>query len=280
MVSAAALFAILFLARFAFLVLSADDERPFGGGFQDLGEAAQSQSSYARKNYASSKTVVAQPVLGPQLVEQKYERVARLSSTSAAFDDDAAAALALAESMSAIVQSENAYGLPGARSVALTFGVTPEAFEGFVEGLRGLGSLESVTVIKEDKTADFRALQASRLSLEKTRDGLRALSSPGASLADLVALETKILEIEGRIQELGISLGDFDEGNSFCTVHYALRERIASPVGPRIAGALFESLEWSLLTFLGIALAVAATLGLSLLASIVVDKAVAYSRKP
>jgi hypothetical protein len=277
--AAAALFALLFAGRLAYLLAASGGAQHALGGFGLQDNYVQESSSLSRKNYASAKVLIAGPASGAQLLEQKYERVANLSSASDAFDEDSAAAYSLASSAQALVQSENAYGLRGSRTLSLSFGVTPERFEPFVDGLKLLGSLESVTVVKTDKTADYKELEARRLSLEKTRDGLRALKAPGAELADLIALETKILEIEGQIQELGVSLGDYAEGNSFCTVNFSLAETRRASLGPRVAAALFDALEWSLLAFLGLALAALLSLGAALLASLAVDKALVYLKK-
>jgi len=280
-IAAASIFIILFMVRFAYLLRSSGDRQSGAGGmpFQANFEQSQGQDVSMRRNYASSKMLVAQPDAAPQLLEQKYERVARLSATSASFDDDSNALDALAASMQALVQSENSWGLPGSRTLSLSFGITPGKFDVFVEGLKVLGDPESVTIVKTDKTAEYKELEARRLSLEKTRDGLRALRVPGASLSDLMALETKILEIEGQIQELGVSLGDFAEGNSFCTVHYSLRELNSAGIGARILSALFGALEWSLAVFIGIVVAVLLALAAAILGSQFLGRILARIRK-
>lgn len=270
------LFILLFLGRFAYDLLQPAPPaivRGFQAGFNN--DIAQSSSSWElgfRKNYASAKIAVNQATAGTQILEQKYERTASLSAASSDFEADSRKASELAKGLSAVVQSENAYGLPGARTLSLSFGVSPANFEALTEGLQKIGALGSVTVVKKDKTADFKALEAKRLSLEKTRDGLRALKAPGAALADLVALETKILEIEGQIQELGVSLGDFDEVNSMCTVNYSLSERAAANPGARIAGAFFEALGWSVLVYLGFSLCAALAFGSAILLSRLIDR--------
>jgi len=239
------LFLFLFLGRFAWLLYSSGSERPGGGGtpFQGNFEQMQSSDMALRRNYASSKMLVAQPSAAPQVLEQKYERVGNLAATSVSFDKDLQALVTLSESMQALVQSENSYGLPGSRTLSLSFGVTPEKFEAFIDKLKSLGKLESITVVKTDKTAEYKELEARRLSLEKTRDGLRSLRVPGAALSDLVSLETKILEIEGQIQELGVSLGDFAEGNSFCTVHYSLLALGAALLGSHLVDRILAQVR-------------------------------------
>jgi hypothetical protein len=282
----AALFLLLFLARFAW-ELARPPSIPFPAPAYVQNEMVQSADSLAIgrsvKNFASSKIVIKQAA-ADQVVDQKYERVAALESHSADFDGDRAKAAALSQELSAVVQAEDFSGLAGARRLALTLGVVPDRFEGLVERLKAIGSLDSISVNKTDKTADFKALAAKRLSLEKTRDGLRALKVPGAALADLINLETRILEIEGQIQELGVSLGDYDETNSFCTVRFTLSENPAAK-GPDILGALLAALEWTVPLYLALVCAAALVLGAAVLAGLLVDRirqwqAEARARKP
>ncbi len=213
------------------------------------GEAVQS-----RRNYASAKIAVPQPSAPAQVLDQKYEQVAALSASTREFDADARRIKDAGAAAAAVVQSEESYGLAGSRSLSVSLGVVPAAFEAAVESLRGIGKLESVTVSKADRTADYKALEARRLSLEKTRDGLAALRRAGADLADLVALETKILEIEGQIQELGVSLGDYSEGASLCTINVTLREIDSRFDWGRVGGAALDALAWAA----GISLLIAA----------------------
>lgn len=277
-------FALLFIGRFVYDLMKPAPPAPafndFNPGLVNQAPMAQSGSGWSsRKNYASSKITVQQVDLGAQVLEQKYERTSTLSASSARFDEDSRKASSLAGGLNAVVQSENAYGLAGSRLLSLSFGVTPENFESLTEGLKKIGKLGSVTVVKTDKTADYKALEAKRLSLEKTRDGLRALKAPGAALADLIALETKILEIEGQIQELGVNLGDFDAVNSMCTVNYSLSERAGPNLGARAADAFFESIGWSLLVYLGLAAGAGLAFGAAILLAKLVDSIKAMAAK-
>jgi len=241
-------FLALFAARFAY-ELSRGTARPYQQ--QDVKYAAQVQAfspegpALSKRNYASAKIAVAQPSAPAQILDQKYEQVARLSSTTTEFEADSRRLKDAAGAAKAVVQSEDAYGLPGFRSLSISLGVVPDFFEPAIESLRAVGKLESITVAKADKTADYKALEARRLSLEKTRDGLAALRRAGADLADLISLETKILEIEGQIQELGVSLGDFSEGNSFCTINATLRETVNRFDWGRVPGAALDALAWT-----------------------------------
>lgn len=270
--AAAALFAVLFAARLAW-ELTRDRTRPapFGG----LGNAEIYQSSAPaadRRNYASAKIAVDQAPSGAQVVEQKYERVSQIESRTEHWDSDIAAVKLAIEGAKALVQRENSYGLPGERVLSLSLGVIPDAFDPTVETLKAIGELRSANVIKTDRTSDFRALEARRLSLEKTRDGLARLRDSGAQLSDRIDLETRILEIEGQIQELGVSLGDFSELNSFCTVHFTLREAPSGAWGPRLLDAVLSALGWTVLVYLGLGACILAALGAAALALKLADR--------
>jgi len=263
--AAVVLFAALFAARLAWeLTRDRTGPAPFGG----FGQAEINQSSMPsaeRRNYASAKIAVDQAPTGAQVVEQKYERVSQIESRTAHWDSDIAAVKLAIEGAKALVQRENSYGLPGERVLSLSLGVVPDAFDPSVETLKAIGELRSANVVKTDRTSDFRALEASRLSLEKTRDGLARLRDTGAQLADRIDLETRILEIEGQIQELGVSLGDFSELNSFCTIHFTLRETPARAWGPRVLDAALAALGWTVLVYLGMGICALAALGTALL---------------
>jgi len=266
---ALAVFVLLFALRLA-------DRLSSAGGYPmplqafAKSELSQAAPSLRKGNYASERIVVVQGQ-ARQVVDQKYERVADLRSRSRDFDGDVARVRDIAAKSAAVVQRENAYGLAGSRTLSLALGVVPAAFDGTAEALRGVGKLLSITVTKTDRTGDFQALEAKRLSLEKTRDGLAALRKTGAALADLVALETKILEIEGQIQELGVSLGDFSEANSFCTINVDLEETSAPPATLLLSAAL-DAVGWALLVELGLVAAALGASGIALLAALAYEK--------
>jgi len=269
LIAAAAVFAALFGLRL--ISELAGGSKPSAAA--DLRGFALNQESSARLsklNYASEKIFVPQGG-GQQVVDQKYEKVADLRMASKDFDAYDERIRRIAAGASAVIQSENAYGLPGSRVLSLRLGVVPESFEKTVEELRAVGQLLSVKVTKTDKTADFKALEATRLSLEKTRDGLRALRSAGAELADRISLETKILEIEGQIQDLGVSLGDFSESNSFCTIDIALSESTGPGAGYYLAEVL-DAFGWALLVEAGIAFVLLAASAVAALAALAYEK--------
>ena len=61
-------------------------------------------------------------------------------------------------------------------------------------------------------------------------------------------LENRILEIEQQLQELGVSLGDFDNENEFCTVQYTLQEGKEKKIS--FIHRVKVALEWSIKYYL------------------------------
>jgi len=261
-------FIALFTARFVYEYARSDAN---GTGYGNVAMLS-AESGYERKNYASAKVAVNQTPSGAQVVEQKYERVSTIESKTQHWDSDIAALKLAIEGAQALVQKENAYGLDGERVLSLSLGVIPDAFDPTVDTLKSIGNLVSANVTKTDRTSDFRSFEARRLSLEKTREVLVGLRSDGAQLADRIALETHILEIEGQIQELGVNLGDYSELNSFCTIHFTLREIPTQRVCARILAAALTALGWTVLVYLGIAASALAVLGIAALAVRLIER--------
>lgn len=272
LIAAALLFAGLFAARLVWELTRNRMDNPAFGGY-GRAETLQFPAPPAdRRNYASAKIAVEQTPAGAQVVEQKYERVSQIESRTEHWDPDIAAVKLAVEGANALVQQENSYGLEGARVLSLSLGVIPDAFDPTVQTLKSIGELRSANVVKTDRTADYRVLEAQRLSLEKTRDGLARLRDSGAQLSDRIELETRILDIERQIQELGVSLGDFSELNSFCTIHFVLRETNRGAWGARLLDALLSALGWTVLVYLGIGACVLAALGTAALALKLTDR--------
>ncbi|MBU2983233.1 DUF4349 domain-containing protein [Lentibacter algarum] len=206
-------------------------------------QQVNSSFELSRKNYAGQKKAIG---VGPASVDQRYEKVATLGLVSEMFDEDEAELRRIAKSVKALVQHEQAFGLAGQRHLQIALGVNPDHFDAVIEQLRAIGQPVSFQVNKTDKTNEYRELLARRESLEKSRDNLVTLKSREAELADLIALETRILDLESQIQSLGVSVGEFDSEFEFVTIKLTMREVPAAKV--REIGLMTRSkvaLEWA-----------------------------------
>ena len=225
-------FTSLFLLRLAY-------------GYAYAGETAASgilrDFTFSRKNYFSEKAAAAS-----SSADQKYEKVASVSTHTGAFAGDEAALRALVPRHHALIQFEQSSGLAGARHLDLAIGVPPAGFDAMVAAASRIGRLEAIRIDKADKTNEYRGLKAKRLSLEKTRDSLARLKATGGGrIEELMHLENRLLEIESEIQTLGVQLGDYDTENEFCTVKVTLREQ-PGPGGIAFLTRVKVALEWTI----------------------------------
>jgi hypothetical protein len=208
--------------------------------------------SLSRKNYASEKTSSGSGAasLGDS---QKYEKVATIGLSTTSFTEHRAGLDRLIASTGAQVQLERMQGLAGGRVLNLGIGVPPERFDSFIEDARKLGRETGLTVVKNDKTNDYLKLRARRATLEKTRTQLETLQSAGGSVDERLKVQQQLSELEDKIQEMGVSLGEFDMQNELCTVKLTLAEVRAvtqPPVMLRLQRAVRGAIpDFAFLTF-------------------------------
>lgn len=269
---AGVVFAGLFVIQMAYQAMKAsgDGPGPFGQGVFES----------TRKNYASySKKEVGKPVPGQPRgphpggvmvgeVIDKYEKIARLGSRSSSFDEDRQRLSQALTAQKAVIQFESLQGLGGSRTYYLSAGVRPELFDVAVEALRQIGTPSALSIEKTDKTSEYLALLERRASLERTRSSLAALKTKGGSMDEFLKLENRLLEIEEQLRDTGLSIGQFNAENEFCTVQFTLREKEGFTLR-KIGRLAVDAFLWTLalfamLLFMGATAAVAlwAVLGL------------------
>jgi hypothetical protein len=234
---AVALAAAIFLALFAFRLTVEPPEVTLA--YVSLG---RSQSfEFAKNNYATAPKLLG-PSGQPVGDIQKYEKIATLTELTRDFDADRKRVDDLIAKQQGVVQFERATGLAGRRALYLGVGVPPDRFDAFIDSVKTIGTNAQIEIIKNDKTNEYLQLRAKRATLEKARAGLEALQ--GGSVDERIHVQNRLTEIEERIQELGVSLGEFDNQNELCTVKLTLTETTgAAPTswGRRIVDAL----EWA-----------------------------------
>lgn len=245
-------FVVLFCLRLGYGYLA-----PTGAGDILPGANADSAgSAYSfgdgRKNYATDKLSFASGQGMPaKSVDQKYEKVASLLSKTNTFDDDEKKVRDLIKKYNAQVQFEQSSGLPGSKRLNLAIGVQPAKFDSMVIELKGISSLVSNQINKTDKTNEYKDLNAKKVSLEKTREALLGLKTKGGSIDEQINLASKIREIETELQEMGVSLGEFDAENEFCTIKYSLdEERAAQRAQISFLHRVKVALEWTIKYYL------------------------------
>lgn len=242
------LFVLLFLFRLIYGYVAVDitsASRDYTGNFF-------SSVDNLRKNYASEKILTqgTQSHIGASS-NQKFEKTAIIKTRTDEFDKDEAKIKSTAKSYNGIIQYEQNLGQKGKRQIHLVIGINPEQFDVFYTDIQKIGKILNSEITKVDKTNEYRQLNAKKISVEKTLISLKELQSRGGKISDFIALNEKILEIEERLQGLGVELGNFDSINEFCTVKLSLYEgKELKPVG--LFHRIKVAFEWSIKCFLAI----------------------------
>ena len=203
---------------------------PDGYEQRSSGYSNISDFELARKNYASSKGGKGEKGSGSvsrsstTAVDQKYEKVGSIANITEEYEKNENALYTLIKDEALMIQLEQKSGLPKARKLNIALGVIPDKFEATIEQLKKIGTVRRIQIDKKDKTNEYKKLEARRVSLQKARESLMALKQVGGDVKDMIELTNRLLVIENDIQGLGVSLGEFDENNEFCTVKFILKE--------------------------------------------------------
>ena len=200
-----------------------------------------------RKNYATKKYKV---IAGqsPVRIDQKYEKIAEISSTTTDFEKLEKKVRNEIAMHQGLIQFESKIGNRGERRMHLVIGVPPEHFDTIYGQLTKLGKIISKQITKKDKTNEYKELNAKKSSLQKIRASLVELKSKGGKIEEFMQLENRILEIDQQLQDLGVSLGNFDDENEFCTVKFSLSEGQDLRIG--LLQRIKVALEWTIITYL------------------------------
>ncbi|TPN87358.1 DUF4349 domain-containing protein [Aquimarina algicola] len=240
-----ALFIALFVFRFIYGYTKTPDNTSSQAQFFET--ISSPRKNYASKKYEVKSNTGAQSTIR---VDQKYEKIAEIKTKSSTFEDEEKLARKTIEEFDALIQFEQKSGNKGYRRLNLVIGVPPENFDNLYQKLTQIGNIQAKQITKKDKTNEYKELNAKKQSLEKIRNSLIELKSKGGKIEEYMDLENRILEIEQQLQGLGVSLGDFDDENEFCTVQFSLLEGKEIKIGTmqRVKVAL----EWTIKMYLGI----------------------------
>ena len=224
-----------------------------------------------RKNYASKKYEVSSSNNQSNIqVDQKYEKIAQISTKTQKFEQEEKQTRKKIHTYKAIIQFEQKSGNKTNRQLQLLIGVPPENFDKLYHELIQVGTVQKKQITKNDKTNQYKELNAKKTSLEKIRSSLIELKSKGGKIEEYMNLENRILEIEQQLQNLGVSLGDFDDENEFCTIQFSLNE--GKEVKISLYSRIKVALEWTLKYYF-IAIAIACMMSFfSYMILLVIDK--------
>ncbi len=237
-------FVLLFALRLFYGYLAYPDTSR-NPSYQD--QSTNWESIASRKNYASKRfTLDTQGKGTTATVDQKYEKVGTLSSRTTDFENDEKLLRTIIQKHDILIQFEQRSGLNQRRILNMALGVIPDKFEQVIMKMKKIGILTYIKIDKIDKTNEYKELAAKKRSLEKTRKALSDIKKLGGSVKELTELENRILDIENQIQAFGVSLGEFDEENEFCTVKFTLVETRIIKTKISFPRRLKVAFEWSI----------------------------------
>ena len=241
----AVLFVVLFVFRLIYGYVATSNDN--GGDYSDN---FFSSIDNLRKNYASEKIAMKGDVQvsSNMASNQKFEKTASIKTKSTEFEKDEQVLKSTTKSYNAVIQYEQNLGQKGNRQIHLLIGVNPAMFDSFYIDIQKIGIVKATEITKVDKTNEYRQLNAKKTSIEKTLQSLNELKSKGGQIADFVSLNDKILEIEEKLQGLGVELGNFDAENEFCTVKLSMYEG-ATEINISFIHRVKVALEWTIKYF-------------------------------
>jgi hypothetical protein len=234
-------FLLFFLFRLAYGYMYVPDGDQ--GGWPQ--ESSDGGFEMSKRNYATEKFKNVDTSIPAPGSDQKYEKVGSASSVTGEFDEDQKKVRDLIKQYEGIIQYEQMGGLSPTRYMQLGIGVPPAAFDSLVAQIQRIGSLRSLSINKTDKTNEYRQLLANIEALEKSRQSMIELKSQSGRIDEYINLENKVMELDERIRELGVSMGEFDSENEFCTVKFTLKERYSEVKNISMIHRIKVALEWT-----------------------------------
>ena len=234
--------------------------------------------TFSNRNFATKKYEVRSNAANQSTtkIDQKYEKIAEIKTNSSNFEEEEKASRKTIEGLDALIQFEKKSGNKGSQKLNLVIGVPPENFDALYNSLIKIGEVQAKQITKKDKTNEYKELNAKKQSLEKIRNSLIELKSKGGKIEEYMGLENRILEIEQQLQDLGVSLGDFDDENEFCTVQFSLLEykKVEISTLQRIKVAL----EWTVKIYLRMIMTLFFVSLFAYLVLLIVDKLKIFQR--
>ncbi|MCL1848695.1 MAG: DUF4349 domain-containing protein [Clostridiales bacterium] len=238
------LYVIIFAARFGYDVFTFADP-----SISDNYYFPGPKSSTTTSNVASfRKEYIGATAGSVEVVEQKYEQIASVTTKTIAFDEDMIKLNSVIEQAQAVVQTELSQGLPGSRTLTRVIGVKPQYFDGCLEEIKDIGMLISISSQKTDKTYEYRQMVAYKQELEKRLESYVSLRERSGSIQEMLNLEDKIIEVESLLLQQAVDLGEYSDENALCTINILWHE--GNPAST--ARIIWNSFKWTNLCYFAI----------------------------
>jgi len=209
-------------------------------------------------------------------VDRKLILRGRMGIEVSSFDAASTEVAGIAEGAGGFVSGSNSYVTStGRRRGSITLRVPEEGFFGVVEGLEGIGEVESKSVSSEDVTEEFIDLEARLGNLKRQEERLLEIFDKAETVEDILKVEEQLGRVRGDIESLTGRLRYLENQVSLSTISVELfePEPITQSFGLRdsIRGAVdaFIGTTSGIIVFVGFILPI---LALILVALVLVKK--------
>lgn len=143
-------------------------------------------------------------------------RSASITLDTTRFDADLDRVSALLETAGGWVEYQTAYGEPlaanpeGGRYAYMRLRVPEEALDGLIDGLRGIGTVQSVETTAEDVSDSYYDVQGRVAMYTAQRDRMTELLAQAEDMADIIEIESRLSELQYTIESLTARLNNWD----------------------------------------------------------------------
>ncbi len=213
---------------------------PVPQAYDELGLSVKGEAEYVKNTTAGGEA--------PDYGGHKIIRTFSVSFETGTFDSDVAAIIQSVAELGGYVENSNVngrkpevYSDPG-RYAYLTLRVPAEKVDGFVQNVKGYGSLLSANENAQDVTESYFDLDTRLEVLRAQLDRLKSILVTTDNLADIIALETEISNVTLQIEQLTTELRRYDGLISYATVNVTIEE-LRLNEGPAAQTSVGERIE-------------------------------------
>lgn len=189
------------------------------------------------------------------LSERKIIKTASLSYQTQAYDDFMDSMSRCVTSYGGYIESSEFYGNSmyssrSSRSAYLTARIPSENYEKFMADAGNLGTLTYKSESQNDVTMSYVDVESHIKAFETERDSLMLLMEKSGSLSDVIALQSRLTEVNYQLDSYKSQLRKYDNLISYCTVNIDVIEVVREVLpesemtfGERIKRGLEDSFE-------------------------------------
>lgn len=233
------------------------------GAMMDMAEAPRDgllmsgSADYAAESYDAQKAIVPDAIRGAAH-GVKLIRTGYLSLETRAFDEDLARLTDMVAYYEGYVESSNVSGVPYnadpnsyGRWANLSVRVPAGALDAFQGEAKAVGNLLDSSINAQDITAQYQDTQLKLDTLRTQHKRLLELMAKAEAVEDMIAIETKLADIQYQIDSLSGALKDWDARVEYASISislsevksYSLAEPIDPTLGERISQGFYKGLR-------------------------------------